>query len=422
MAVSWLRQLAARSCVPVYPVWGEHDEALLATLVLSTQIELVDSPRHASVLLVVGEIPATLRDGLKHVHDQLPSPFAVVWFRGAPLIALNAPIHVDEADRLVDTLIRTHRELMLGQRDSASRLLPDEPPNPWEGLGDDGHGGEGMMGGTPYGRPMAMNMQDDLRDGLTLDSLTFRLGPFYPALPSGLCAEITLQGDVIQSWETRHGALPQRLAPVFYAARERPVPIAELELARARYHLVQLYRGLHLAGLERIARHALSLARQLSTASRLDGLRRQLVRSGIFHLAAMDGGQLDTEMAARLGGPAARAAGLDADLRMDDASYQRLGFRPQCRTDGTVRARWEQRLAEIDQSLQLARQAEPDGLHTANTEAVETPRGPWSAKPPQDASALLDQLLPGLEWDEAMTLIASLDSREVAETSGRANI
>lgn len=123
MAVSWLRQLAARSCVPVFPVWGRHDDALLATLALSPQIELVDSPRHASVLLVIGEIPVALRDGLQRVHDQLPTPFAAVWLRGAPLMTLGAPVLVERDDRLIDTLVRTHRELMMGQRESAPRQL-----------------------------------------------------------------------------------------------------------------------------------------------------------------------------------------------------------------------------------------------------------------------------------------------------------
>ncbi|SFI03454.1 hypothetical protein [Modicisalibacter xianhensis] len=421
MAVSWLRQLAARSRVPVFPVWGWHDDALLARLALSSQVELVDSPRHASVLLVIGEIPAALRDGLRRLHDQLPAPFAAVWLRGAPIVALGAPVQIARDDQLIETLVRTHRELMLGQRESAPRLLPDEPPNPWKGLGDDGHGGEGMMGGNPYGRPMAMNMQNDLRDGLTLDSLTFRLGPFFPLLPAGLCAEVTLQGDVIQSWETRHAALPQRLDPIFHAARQHPVSIADLELARARHHLVQLYRALHLAGLEHVAHQAVSLSQRLTSSSRLDGLRRQLMRSGIFRLAAMDGVQLDGELASHLGGPAARAAGLEVDLRTNDASYQSLGFRPQYRTAGTTRARWEQWLGEIKQSLQLARQAERDNLHTANTGAVETPRGPWADERPADGSALLDEVLPGLEWDEAMTLIASLDLRAVADAPREAS-
>src|SRR3546814_18792006 len=55
-----------------------------------------------------------------------------------------------------------------------------------------------MMGGKPYGRPMAMT-DEDLRDGLALDAYTACFGPFLSVLPPGLLLELTLQGDVIQS-------------------------------------------------------------------------------------------------------------------------------------------------------------------------------------------------------------------------------
>ncbi len=410
MAVSWLGRLAARAPVPVYPLLGIGGEQVLYELALAERITRVDSPRHASVLLVAGHVPAQHHEALKRVHDQLPCPFASLWFRSQPLPGLENARRLDDSATLPDELIALHRELQTGQRGSSPRLLPDEPPNPWEGLGDDGHGGEGMMGGTPYGRPMAMNMQDDIRDGLTLDSLTFRLGPFYPLLPPGLAAEITLQGDVIQTWTSQSSAYPGTLDAVFQRAREQPVAIAELELARARHHLRQLYLALRLAGLEGLGLQALRLARDLSSASRIDGLRRRLVRSGFFRLAALDGGALDSELACRLGGPAARAAGIEEDRRRDDAHYRRLGFSPVLGRDGDTRARWQQVLAEIEQSLALARCAvADDDLTTAAPGNVETPYGPWRERSAQDASGCLDALLPGMEWDGALATIASLD-------------
>ncbi|SHF68197.1 Respiratory-chain NADH dehydrogenase, subunit [Modicisalibacter ilicicola DSM 19980] len=415
MAVSWLSRLAAQSSVPVFPVRGIQGEAALHRLTLTPGVELVDSPRHASILLVAGGVPPDQHDALRRVHDQLPNPFATLWYRSEPLAELASATRVDDPDALPGTLMTAHQELMRGKRGSSPRLLPDEPPNPWEGLGDDGHGGEGMMGGVPYGRPMAMNMHDDIRDGLTLDSLTVTLGPFLPMLPPGLGAKVTLQGDLVQSWITQHAPYPIALESVFLEAREHPVPIAELELARARYHLQRLAFALRLAGLERLALESLRLAQGLSPDSRLEGLRRRLTRCGFFRLTTTGRGWLDETLARRVGGVAARAAGLEEDLRSQDAAYGRLKFTPVVQSDGDTNARWCQTLAEIEQSLQLARQAEREGLYSETTEAIETPRGPWGEQRPGDASGVIDDLLPGLEWDEAMTTLASLDLAAVSE-------
>src|SRR3546814_20246746 len=91
---------------------------------------------------------------------------------------------------------------MTGERRSEDDRLPDEPQVAWRGKGDHGQGGEGMMGGKPYGRPMAMT-DEDLRDGLALDAYTACFGPFLSVLPPGLMLELTLLGDVIQRTEER---------------------------------------------------------------------------------------------------------------------------------------------------------------------------------------------------------------------------
>ncbi|EPC00212.1 hypothetical protein L861_06885 [Litchfieldella anticariensis FP35 = DSM 16096] len=410
MAVSWLHRLAGLTPVPVFPALGMGGDVVLRRLAQATNIELVGSPRHASVLLVAGGVQPDLLEALRRVHDQLPWPSSSLWFRCEPLPELEDATRIDDIEALPGALAAIHRELLLQRRGSSPRLLPDNPPNPWEGLGDDGHGGEGMMGGVPYGRPMAMNMHDDIRDGLTLDSLTFRIGPFFPAFPPGMSAEVTVQGDLVQSWTTQ--SLPHLVAldPVFHDARQRSVPIARLELARVRYHLHRLFHGLRLAGWESAALHVLHLAMRLTSDSRADALRRRLERYGFFYLAALDGGVLEVEQARRVGGPASRAAGLDDDLRSEDANYQRLGFSPVFHNAGDTRARWQQILAEIEQSLQLAKQAAREDLHTQNSVAIETPRGPWSdERCPTDASRLLDEIIPGLEWDSALATIASLD-------------
>ncbi|WP_313136080.1 hypothetical protein [Paracoccus jeotgali] len=179
--MSWLTRLAAQAAVPVYPCIGPGMLAPVERLFLSPYLRRAATPRAAAILLVAGQIPPRAQAALDRVHDQLPQPRASLTWDGA-------------GDPTAE-LRRLWRELLAGRGDQPDQL-PDTPPNEWRGKGDHGQGGKGMMGGVPYGRPMAMTAKD-LRDGLELDAYTARFGPFAPMLPPGLEVEITLQGDVI---------------------------------------------------------------------------------------------------------------------------------------------------------------------------------------------------------------------------------
>lgn len=179
--MSWLTRLAAQAAVPVYPCIGPGMLAVVERLFLSPHLRRTATPRAAAILLVAGQIPPRAQAALDRLHDQLPHP--------------RASLTWDGAGEPTAELRRLWRELLAGRGDQPDRL-PDTPPNEWRGKGDHGQGGKGMMGGVPYGRPMAMTAED-LRDGLALDAYTARFGPFAPMLPPGLEVEITLQGDVI---------------------------------------------------------------------------------------------------------------------------------------------------------------------------------------------------------------------------------
>lgn len=184
MAMSWLTILAAGAPVPVYAVMGPNALAPVERLLARPGLRRVASPRAAAVLLVAGDVIADHREALDRVHDQVPAPRAVVEWD-----ALHDPPEREILDRW--------REILGGAAGAPDRL-PDTPPNPWKGEGDFGQGGEGMMGGVPYGRPMAMAMQMDPGDGLQLDSYTARFGPFSAVLPPGLTLEVTLKGDLLR--------------------------------------------------------------------------------------------------------------------------------------------------------------------------------------------------------------------------------
>lgn len=179
--MSGLETLATGAPVPVFPAIGREMSPAVDRLLARPALRRCASPREAAILLVAGTIPSDAQEALDRVHDQLPHPRATLHWNGDPEVET----------RLLDTW----RALCRGGESEPDRR-PDTPPNEWKGKGDHGHGGEGMMGGVPYGRPMAMP-GEDVRDGLQLDRYTARVGPFAPMLPPGLVLEVTLQGDVI---------------------------------------------------------------------------------------------------------------------------------------------------------------------------------------------------------------------------------
>ncbi len=414
--MTWLARLASKAPVPVYPAIGSHAQHAVQDLALNPRIQWVRSPRHARVLLVAGGISPEFSAALRRVHDQLPGPSATVWLRSTPPAELvNEATVIDDARQFSDVANDVYRSLLQGEREGEPHLCPDEPPAPWEGLGDHGQGGEGMMGGKPYGRAMAMTA-DDLRDGLQLDPLSFSVGPFWPVLPPGFSAHVTLHGDVIAEIQVTSIPYPVALPAIFRQALEKPVPIAELELARACYHLRQLSHALWVNGLESASLTVLQRIHALQPGDSLAGLRTWLRRVGFFFSAGAEKGVLGRDQAEKIGGPAARAAGIAQDTRQDDPQYQRLGFQVIYGHGSNCRARWQQWLDEAEQALSLAARAREQAVCTSDCDRVETPRGVMGrGGSPSDATFVLQELLPGLEWSEAIATIASLDLAAVSD-------
>lgn len=218
MAVALLRRLAAQAPVPLFAAIGRNGSRPVADLARHPGVCLESSPRHAAVLLVAGELRAADLEDLRRLHDQIPHPRATLWWGTA--VAFPHGETLPTTANPFDAVRALYGALMEGRRETEPDLLPDEPPTPWRGKGDYGQGGEGMMGGTPYGRPMPMT-GDDLRDGLSLDAYAVCVGPFLPMLPPGLQLQVTLQGDVIQSAKVRRAPHPPEPEGRADAARRR---------------------------------------------------------------------------------------------------------------------------------------------------------------------------------------------------------
>jgi hypothetical protein len=196
---NWLGQLAARAPVAVFAAVGPDAIERVEDLSLDARIAWVASPRHANVLLVAGRVRSEDVPALRAVHDQMPTPRKTLWWGSEPFQEVASPTVLPLADEALAPILSLHTSVSNSEPD----WLPDAPPNAWRGLGPNGQGGKGMMGGVPYGRPMAMT-DDDGRDGLQLDQTTVQLGPFLQTWPAGLVLELVLQGDVVQRARVHH--------------------------------------------------------------------------------------------------------------------------------------------------------------------------------------------------------------------------
>lgn len=407
MALTLLTGMARRAPVPVHVVCGAGGRAAAELLRLDGRLRVVESPRHAVVLLVVGDIDAGLAEPLQRVHDALPAPRATVWWDAGTGIA--PPLDATRVDADADAgavCVATAHRLLDGRVASDPPVLADVERHPWRGVGPYGQGGTGMTGGTPYGRPLA-NRADDPRDRLALDNVPVTVGPFFPALPHGMALRVVFQGDVIHSLDVAR--LPSDTTGgdgvVARACRE-PVTIAALERERAAAHLRWVSTALRLVGLPALGERALRLSME-PTVEGVQRLDRVLTR-GVRHVTT-GVGVLDSDaVTGHALGPVARASGVVEDARSDDPVYADIGFEPVLGRRGDVWARWRQRLDESVQSLQLAQRA---GAMTTGGDgrAIEGPNGAVGAGQLEHLAAMLPEWLAGMEWGDAVTAIASLD-------------
>lgn len=336
--------------VPVLPLAGAGAWGAVQELRARPELTLVDTPRHASVALVAGSIPPEHREALDRAHDQVPHPRAVVrWHRDALADGVRVGgVRVDGGvDEVVEAVCHAHGAVAAGTQESSPDRLPDEEPNEWRGVGPHGQGGEGMMGGTPYGRPMAMTGGD--RDGLALDRLRLRLGPFLAPLPPGVVFDLTLQGEVIQELTVELATPSATPPPPFEALPDDAARTARLGL-RWLSHL------LHVHGLDALSVRAARCAEVLrggSPVPEFRSLRRSIHRSGLLR--------------------SFRDVGTVEDL-------------------GTAQERVSARLDEIGAALGGASAASPD------------PTFAWSG---------LGELLAGCTLTDAVTTVLSLEDRLV---------
>lgn len=418
-----LASIATRAPVRVFPIPGWGGRPLLRQLQAEPAVVVCQTPRSATVAVVLGRLPRALLAPAMRIHDQMPGPRAVVrWTFGFPDDA-DAGVAFEDAtvtggDDIAGALCGVQRDLLAGRRRSSERILLDLDPAPWRGVGPYGTGGKGMTGGIPFGRPLAERGPD--RDGLELDVLPVRIGPLWPSLPAGLTLDVQFHGDIVAAaavgdnpYTCYPGDLPVPAAAPdpFQLVAEEPVLMADLELARARHHLYAVADTLRVIGLSALSARASSVASRLHSDGPQKAARlvHRLCRLPALRSALGGIGRLTPEDAGQLAGPVARAVGVARDLRAHEPAYRALGFAPITHADGDALARLRQRLAETAQALDLAASA---STSIGPVDVVEGPRGPVRpGQQPMSAVllALLPDLVAGTEWGDAVATVASLD-------------
>ncbi len=303
----------------------------------------------------------------------------------------------------------------------------------------EGHAGmdHGEDAGMDHGEDAGMDHGDMMeitgepsRDGLVMEATDVTLGPLSPALPTGLMADLSLDGDVVASCRV-HATLEARrdaLAPRAWAAATGDSVAGErivaVELERALSHAAWLRRFAQLLGWPLLADHAgdavAALLAEASESIDFDAARlaleasRRLVESRAFRSRTAGRAVIDVAGARALGltGPIARACGAPEDARCRDAAYAELGFEPVIREAGDAAARAEVRAEEAVAAVDLAQGALGAELPAGRRWTVEGPRGaicdgttPGAAQ----AVALAGGLVIGLEWSAALAALASFD-------------
>lgn len=297
-------------------------------------LKAVATPRHATVLLLVGKLPEELRQAAVVVYAQMPRPRVVIALGAAELGPLPPDVVASADQEGLETAVRAARDLLRGQAwkvdagpFEAEILLPrrrkrkkkERPEAAKEAAEPGGHGGMGHQGMDMGFMSMVRLTRhlDRSADGLPMERVQAPFGPFFPGLPSGLDLTLWLDGDTVARVEVATGAasrgiegsltgkagdLPERLAridplaPVAYRllatralestgsvnpdGKAELASIGRVELERAASHLGWLARFGYLLGYSWLEPHArqweLRLRRERDIAT-ISSLERELL-------------------------------------------------------------------------------------------------------------------------------------------------
>lgn len=230
----WLAGFAAQA-LDAFVVPGPEILDAFALDPVAAGLRLVPNPRHASVLVLAGEVPSGLARAAAVAYSQQPRPRAILSIGGpsaAPLPAADVSVVASQA-ALGEGVADLRRRLALGAWD------PDPPPfvidepqraEPASANDHEPQGHHAMSHGSDDTAGMQMNAMEHMHigggfmsmvmmtrhlprsaDGLPMEWLEVPFGPLFPGLPGGLNLVLTLDGDTIARAEVRGGTVRRNL-------------------------------------------------------------------------------------------------------------------------------------------------------------------------------------------------------------------
>ncbi len=428
-------------------------------------LQIVDTPRHASVLLIVGDPPEGLREAAAVAYAQMMRPravFAVGTGEVSPLPEPDVSVAPGQESFVngVEDLRRAFAEGAFSPEaaDFEAEVVQEEEEGEGEmdhghdhgsgeeeedegeqedqeaDSGEDDESGEKEIGEDQLEDFMSMiEMTEGMPvsgDGLIMEWVPAPYGPLFPGLPGGLSLIFTLDGDTVAETEVEPGieghlpavllhgpavSIPERaarldpLTPVAYRLLARRAVedafgkrigeeealsrVGVLERERAASHLGWAANFGFLIGDGSLSQRAARLQLALLRAADIDEIRRikgevedfvrralrtPLLGSKLGGIGVLDG------VAGNAAGPVARTAGSEEDSRSKDPAYRNLGFSPVVREGNDALARFQLRLEETKQSLDLVLGADAitstdspisDSSSGTGMATVETSRG-----------------------------------------------
>ncbi len=468
---SWFHRLVARAMarrLTVFVVPGPDVARAYGLDIEAAGLQVVDTPRHAGVLLLIGDPPKGLREAAAVANAQMPRPRAIFAVGAGDVSPLPEPdllvdMNQEDVAAGVEELRRSfaagafapetedfEAEVVREDEDDEGEMDPGHmhhDSDEEEDESDDGED-EGDQNDQDLDEPEEKEVGEDQLedfmsmiemtegmpasgDGLIMEWVPAAYGPLFPGLPGGLSLVFTLDGDTVAETEVEPGIEGHSPVEILYGPVERiaeraakldsltPVSyglliqraiestsgtrigeeealsrVGALERERAASHLGWAASFGFLIGDRSLSRGAgrlqiaLLQAANVGEVGRIKGdvedfvhktLRTPLLGSKLGGIGIVDGSGAENAI-----GPVARAAGFETDARSEDPAYQDLGFAPVVRDGNDALTRFQLRLEEIRQSLNLVLEAgamaatgstDSDDSSGTGTATVETPRG-----------------------------------------------
>ena len=235
----WFHRMAARAMsrrLTAFVVPGPDVARAHGLDVEATGLQTVDTPRHASVLLLVGEVPEGLREAAAVAFAQMMRPRAVFAVGTGGVATLPEPDVLVDLDQEsladgVEELCRAFAEGAFANRveDFEAEVVQEDEEEQMDHDHSHGHdhgsheesdesededdqeaeSEEKEIGEDQLENYMSMiEMTEGMPasgDGLIMEWVPAPYGPLFPGLPGGLSLTFTLDGDTVAETEVEHG-------------------------------------------------------------------------------------------------------------------------------------------------------------------------------------------------------------------------